>query len=172
MRKLTANFSAESLKNLADNIRAYTDSLSKKQEIFVERLASIGIPVIQQRIAAVNSDSDVNRQSDAYVEIMYRDKEAFGAKLVVHAEDILFIEFGAGIHYNKTEHPQADELGYGVGTYPGQTHAFNEKGWWYTDDMGNPHHSYGTKATMPLYSAYAEMIARVDQIAREVFGNG
>ena len=70
----------------------------------------------------------------------------------------MFIEFGSGIYYNAgNEHPLAKQFGYGVGTYPGQTHAY-EDFWFYTDKDGtHSHFSHGTEATMPMYNSVIEM---------------
>lgn len=82
---------------------------------------------------------------------------------------LLAIEFGAGIHYNKQGNPKADELGFGVGTFPGQIHAF-EDGWYYWDeDSQSWQHTHGVKATMPMYNASIEIIKNIKKVALEVF---
>ena len=81
----------------------------------------------------------------------------------------MLIEFGAGIHYNHVENPKASEFGMGVGTYPGQTHAFQEEGWYYMDESGEWHHTYGVKATMPMYNADIEILMNINRVAREIF---
>ena len=87
--------------------------------------------------------------------------------------NLLFaIEFGSGVRYNSIPNPKAGELGFGVGSYPGQTHAADPNGWYYFGDDGKWHHSYGIKATMPMYNASLEMIKSVSEVAREVFGSG
>lgn len=92
------------------------------------------------------------------------------ATLIGESEALLFLEFGAGIHFNKDmTHPLASELGYGVGTYPGQTHAFDENGWWYLDDNGEWRHSYGIGADMPMYRSAQEMQKKIKSIAEGVF---
>ena len=83
---------------------------------------------------------------------------------------LLAVEFGAGIFYNSTENPKAPELGFGVGTYPGQIHAF-EDGWYYWDDNTETwRYTHGIKATMPMYNAEQQIIQQYVKIAREVFG--
>jgi hypothetical protein len=82
---------------------------------------------------------------------------------------ILAIEFGAGIHFNSTPNPNADKFGLGVGTFPGQIHAFEDM-WFYwdeTDQMWKPTH--GVKATMPMYNAQMELINNAIKIAKTVF---
>ena len=63
-------------------------------------------------------------------------------------------------------------MGYGVGTFPGQTHAFQEEGWWFKDEETDKWiHSYGVQATMPMYNASIEMRQKVTEIAKEVFAD-
>ena len=83
---------------------------------------------------------------------------------------MLAVEFGAGIFYNSEENPKAPELGFGVGTYPGQIHAF-EDGWYYWDDKTETwRYAHGIKATMPMYNAEQQIIQQYVKIAMEVFG--
>lgn len=83
---------------------------------------------------------------------------------------LLAIEFGAGIHYNPKDNPNADEFGYGVGTFPEQLHAFNEDGWYYWDeDAQEWRHSFGVKATMPMYEAQKKIQEDLYKIAKDVF---
>lgn len=172
MRKFKANLSPASLDNLVREVTTYISSLDQKCELLVRRLIEeVGLKVVQENINAFKGDS--KKSYNTYFELhRYPEKGAFG-KLVVENEDILFIEFGAGIHYNNgNAHPQAHDFGYGVGTYPGQKNAINPGYWWYKDDDGGLRLSLGTEATMPVYKAYAEMITKVGIIAREVFANG
>ena len=82
---------------------------------------------------------------------------------------LLAIEFGAGIYYNSgNENPKANDFGLGVGTYPGQIHAF-EDGWYYLGNDNQWHYTHGVKATMPMYNATMEIVNQYKQIAREVF---
>ena len=59
--------------------------------------------------------------------------------------------------------------GVGQGTFPGQIHAFDEKGWYWTTEDGVKHHSIGEKPTHPMHNAMNEMIRDVEKIAVEVF---
>jgi hypothetical protein len=142
MRKFKADLSASSLKRLAKDFKSYVGTLDYKCDMMVERLISVGIPVVEANMQGFDGDS--SHTFNYYFEIHRSEGYAYG-KFIVENEDILFIEFGAGIHFNKGEsHPQAKELGYGVGTYPGQTHAFDDEGWWYWDGIRR-HHSFGTR---------------------------
>ena len=84
---------------------------------------------------------------------------------------LLAIEFGAGAHYNPTPNPLiSSEFPYGVGTFPGQTHAYQDM-WWYWDESTQEWKpTHGVKATMPMYNADMEIIQNVAKVAKEVFG--
>lgn len=82
---------------------------------------------------------------------------------------LLAIEFGAGIYHNKTPNPNADKFGLGVGTFPGQIHAF-EDGWYYWDEKDEMwKYTHGVKATMPMYSAQTAMIVEAVKIVQKSF---
>ena len=85
---------------------------------------------------------------------------------------MLAIEYGSGIRFNKPPgNPDAAKMGYGPGTFPGQMHAFDEKGWYYWDEgLQSWRHTYGIEATMPMYAATLKIREAVESVAREVFG--
>lgn len=159
--------SRSSINDAINELKAYKKELINKNEIFVRRLAELGIKVIDMKVQQSLGDSD-DAKSSVYVDSVGK---ITSAELHLTGSDVLFIEFGAGIYYNTPgQHPLEDKFGMGVGTYPGQTHAFDDY-WFYTDEQGNTGQiSYGTQATMPMYSASIEMYQEVTRIAREVFG--
>ena len=83
---------------------------------------------------------------------------------------MLAIEFGAGIHYNPTPNPLvSSEFPYGVGTFPGQTHAYQDMWWYWDEDNQEWRPTHGVKATMPMYKASEEMKNNILKIAKDVF---
>ena len=159
--------SRSSINDAINELKAYKKELINKNEIFVRRLAELGLNVVNMKVRQSLGDSD-----DATSKATFSSSgRLVSAEIHLTGSDVLFIEFGAGIYYNTPgQHPLEDEFGMGVGTYPGQTHAFDDY-WFYTDDFGNTGQiSYGTQATMPMYSASIEMYQEVTRIAREVFG--
>lgn len=166
-KKISMTLSRSSINDAINELKAYKKELINKNEIFVRRLAELGIKVIDMKVQQSLGDSD-DAKSSVYVDSVGK---ITSAELHLTGSDVLFIEFGAGIYYNTPgQHPLEDKFGMGVGTYPGQTHAYDDY-WFYTDEQGNTGQiSYGTQATMPMYSASIEMYQQVVQIAREVFG--
>ena len=162
--------SSKSIQNAIKEIEAYKRQFIDRNELFVRRLAELGIPVIDQNIAVAQGDSDKNHNT--YIKI-----NSFGsyseAKLVVEGKDMLFIEFGAGVHYNgsagTSPHPKGEEFGYTIGSYgKGQG---SKDFWFYYADTGEAVMSHGTQSTMPVYKASMEIIHNIRRIAREVFGS-
>ena len=75
-------------------------------------------------------------------------------------------EFGSG----KLAKVLFDIGGVGRGTFPGQTHAFDDEGWsWKEIGTDRWHHSVGVEPTHPMYNAYIHMLEQIDAIAQEVF---
>lgn len=170
------SLSEKSIQEAIKQLRQYKSDLKSKCDLLVTRLAEIG------EKAAVESVNESPLGKTVTLRVQ-RDPISMGCRAVLIAtgkvfdvEDrepfstILAIEFGAGIHYNPEPNPKANELGYGVGTYPGQIHAF-EDGWYYLGKDNQWHYTHGVKATMPMFNASMEIIQQYKQIAREVFNN-
>lgn len=176
-KKFTADLSVKGINNLIKQLNDYQSDLQKKCEEYVRQLAEAGIKVAQARIG----ESPLGKYVSVKTEI---SEEQAGCKAILVATGavkqsegyppfniLLAVEFGAGIHYNAgNENPKADELGFGVGTFPGQIHAF-EDGWYYWDEKKQEwRYTHGVKATMPMYSASVEIAQKAKEIARQVFG--
>lgn len=169
-KKINISLSQKSIQNAINEVRKYQRELIDKNELFVRRLAELGIPVIDQNIAVAQGDSDKNHNT--YIKV-----NSFGsyseAKLVVEGSELLYIEFGSGIHYNgsagTSPHPKGEEFGYTIGSYgKGQG---SKDFWFYYADTGEAVMSHGTQSTMPVYKASMEIIQNIRRIAREVFGS-
>lgn len=171
------DLSVKGINNLIKQLNDYQNNLQKKCEEYVRQLAEAGIKVAQARIR----ESPLGKYVSVKTEI---SEEQAGCKAILIAtgavkqsegyppfSTLLAIEFGAGIHYNAgNENPKADELGFGVGTFPGQIHAF-EDGWYYWDEKKQEwRYTHGVKATMPMYGASVEIAQKAREIARQVFG--
>ena len=169
-KTIKMNLSAGSIQNAVKELQKYKQSLISKNDLFVQRLAEVGIPVINANIAAAQGDSDKNHNT--YIKL-----NSFGsysrAVLVVEGADLLMIEFGAGIHYNTpagtSPHPKGQELGYTIGSY-GKGHGAEDY-WYYQAESGETVRSYGTESTMPVYKASVEIRQKIRQIAKEVFSS-
>lgn len=167
-RVIKCGLSQKSIQNAINQLKSYQNELKNKNELFVRRLAELGIPIIDQNIAMAQGDSDKNHNT--YIKINRFDDYA-QATLVCEGSGLLFIEFGAGIYYNgaagSSPHPKGEDFGYTIGSY-GQGKGKNES-WVYVADSGEWVRSYGTEATMPVYKASVEIVQNIRRIAKEVF---
>lgn len=169
--KRRISLDTDQIQSLINELNEYADNLKGKCEIFLEMLAQEGIKVVDANYWTGRSDPTTSKSHKCEFQIDDNGNVLTG-RLTVTGKDILFIEFGSGITFNRgNSHPKNAEFGYGVGTYPGQKHAFDEDGWYYR--KGNSlYHSFGTEATMPVYKASLEMMEKIEEIAEEVFGSG
>ena len=172
-----SGLSVKELENLKNELKNYKSEIVKNTEIMVSRLLQSGVEVSQSKI----SESPLGKYVTVTTNI---SADKMGCKGILLAKGavkeqegyapfsiLLAIEFGAGARFNPDPNPLSAEMGYGVGTYPGQIHAFDPNGWYFwSEEKQQWIHSYGVKATMPMYSADMEIIQNVVEYAKEVFG--
>lgn len=171
-----SGLSVKELENLKNELKNYKSEIVKNTEIMVSRLLQSGVAVSQAKI----SESPLGKYVTVTTNISANKMGCKGvllAKGAVKEQEgyapfsvLLAIEFGAGAHFNPDPNPLSAEMGYGVGTYPGQIHAFDPNGWYFwSEEKQQWIHSYGVKATMPMYSADMEIIQNVVNEAKKVF---
>lgn len=173
---LKVNLSVGQIKKLQKKLRAYQSDLQDKVVEFCKRLADIGMNVAKANIGLsplghyVTLESDITEEQAGCKAILIATGEIKHSEGYPPFNTLLAIEFGAGIYHNKKKNPNADKFGLGVGTFPGQIHAF-EDGWYYWDeDAQEWRYTHGVKATMPMYNADIAIIQNAVAIAKEVFG--
>lgn len=168
-KTIKCTLSQKSIRNAINELKAYQKDLQRKNELFVKRLCEEGLQVIQTTMESIPDEE----KGSYYTEIIYnKNGDITGASVRLSGDKVLFIEFSAGITYGSNNYPLPSGSEYGVGTYPGQTHAFSPYGWWYTDERsGETRHSYGNRAYMPMYHAEQAVIIAVCKIAKEVFSS-
>ena len=176
-KKISVDLSIKGLNDLKRQLLQYKDSLPVKCENLVSRLLQSGVEVSQSKI----SESPLGKYVTVTTNISADKMGCKGillAKGTVKEQDgyapfsiLLAIEFGAGIHFNPTPNPIiSSEFTYGVGTFPGQTHAYQDT-WFYWDENSQEWKpTHGVKATMPMYTADMDIIQNVVKYAKEVFG--
>lgn len=175
-RVFKSDLSVGDLNDLKRQLLQYKDELPMKCEKLVYRLLQSGVAVSKTKI----SESTLGKYVTVTTNI---SSDKMGCKGILLAKGavkeqegyapfsiLLAIEFGAGVHFNPTPNPLSAEMGYGVGTFPGQVHAMEPGGWYFwSEEKQQWIHSYGVKATMPMYSADMQIIQNVVKTAKEVF---
>lgn len=159
--KISMSLSPSSIDAAIKQIEAYKNSLQRKCDVLAERLASMGAVIVSLQYARTpytgNADYDITV-----------DQRGPGKYAVIASgETVLILEFGAGMTYGYG-HPQAGEFGFGPGTYPGQTHAFDPHGWWIPKSAGGGH-TYGNPPARAMYNAAKDIRSEIERIAQEVF---
>lgn len=169
-KTIKMNLSVSSVENAIKQIEEYKQSLIIKTRQIIEELGKIGIQTIDQRMANVQGDSNPNHY--AFVKV-----NSFGAfsraTIILQGQDIAFIEFGSGIHYNgaagSSPHQKGQQMGYTIGSY-GKGQGKNDSWVYFNEEHGRYETSYGTKAAMPMYNAEVEIMKGVKSVAKKVFG--
>lgn len=166
-----------SLNSAIEYLKQYKEEISNKTKLFMEELLESG-----KSAAIINSGdykgfivykTEISKTKNGYDGMLiatdgkkierqwYRD----GRLVSSEVSPLLMAEFGSGwlseVLFNVS--------GVGQGTFPGQIHAFDEKGWYWTTEDGVKHYSRGEKPTHPMHNAMNEMIQDVERIAVEVF---
>ena len=182
---IKAKLNSADIKKMAVEVEQYGIEFQTKIHTVLRRLADKGIAAAALSVGNMGQYITFTKQNDPYgVTIVAQETSVIVAEWMrygnlVHAEvsPLLMSEFGAGRHAviweGQTEHTNtlSDGKQIGRGTFPNQTHAF-EDSWRYMDVNGNWHTASGIKPTRPLHNAVIEIITQVEATAREVFGYG
>ena len=174
--KIKEDLSVKGVESIKRQILQYKDSLPIKCEKLVSRLLQSGVAVSQTRISEsplgkyVTVTTDVSADKTGCKGILLAKGEVKEQEGYEPFSILLAIEFGAGAHFNPTPNPLiSSEFPYGVGTFPGQTHAYEDMWWYWDENTQEWKPTHGVKATMPMYSADMEIIQNVAKVAKEVF---
>lgn len=142
-------------------VRQYKKDFITKENLFVKRLAEIGVSVATAGFGRADYDG-------------VKDVEVFmtqsGTRAVVKAfgETVGFIEFGTGVRYPEWSDSGSDYTPPKHGTY-GKGRGANPKGWYFTPGEGATQHTYGNPPAYAMVTARDLMVGRVVRIAREVW---
>lgn len=171
---IKVRLSSDSIDQAVRELTDYRNSLQSKAAKLAERLANAGFEVA----FSIMAGHVYSGETLSSLTVMQLSDTKF--VLTAGSVALLFLEFGAGFPAVADEHELAGDLGMGIGTYPGQTHAFDQNGWWFETDDANLAkyttksgkmyaHSYGVTPRKPFYAASVEMRDSIVKIAREVF---
>ena len=147
--KIEVYLNQKSVGHAIGQLKAYRDSLAAKNEQFVYELLNIGIKVAEERA----SENGYGK----YITFYKKGKGGITTIGYLVGED--------------TQKIIAQE-GVGQGTFPGQTHAF-EDSWWYKEwdenGKGEWKRGRGVTPTHPMYHAKMKMYEQIYNVARKVF---
>lgn len=185
--EINITLNTKSITDAIQNIEQHRVELLAKFDLFMKRLGAYGIDYAQvvcgdyepyilfSSVVTVNGNL-INLELILKAKYMVKEYwlQADGSVKSADVNPVLMEEFGSGwrastLHASESNTKAGVTVG-GQGTFPNQTHAFNERGWKYVDLNGDWHWTVGYQGSMPLLHAIEEMYQRVKQVEIEVFG--
>ena len=160
---ITMSLSTSSIENAIKELKAFRDSIDRKKDKLLEKLAYIGVKEASVRFTTAIYDG-VNDSSVTLETI------AGGYCIKAEGKAVAFIEFGAGVYHNSGEpypKPRPDGI-VGIGQYG--KGLGKRQAWGFKDDSGELVITHGNPAAMPMWYASEEMRKNILKIAKEVFG--
>lgn len=160
--KIVVNpYDTKSINAAIKQLQQYKTDFLAKEELFVKRLAEIGVSVASTGFATADYDG-VN---DVQVRIEFSGNHA---AVIAEGETVGFIEFGTGVKFPEWDNSGMEYTPPKHGTY-GKGHGARPHGWYFKQGEGAVRHTYGNHPAEAMRTARDVMIERVTQIAREVW---
>lgn len=160
--KITINpLDRKSIDEAIKQLKQYKKDFLAKEELFVKRLAEIGVSVAATGFATADYDG-IN---DVQVSMT---QSGTSAVVIAYGETVGFIEFGTGVKFPEWDSTGMEYTPPKHGTY-GKGHGARPKGWYFKQGEGAVQHTYGNQPAEAMRTARDVMIERVTQIAREVW---
>lgn len=161
--KITINpFDSKSIAEAIKRLEQYKKDFRTKEELFIRRLAEIGVSVASVGFATADYDG-VN---DVQVTMT---QNGASATVTAFGETVGFIEFGTGVKFPEWDSSEMEYTPPEHGTY-GKGQGANPRGWYFKQSDGaKARHTYGNPPAEAMRTARDVMIEKVMQIAREVW---
>lgn len=161
--KITINpYDPKSITAAINQLKQYRKDFLAKEELFVKRLAEIGVSVASAGFATADYDGI----KDVVVTLEHQGNRA---AVVASGETVGFIEFGTGVRFSEWNNTGMEFTPPKHGTY-GKGFGARPKGWYFTvGEGGAAQHTYGNQPAEAMRTARDVMIEKVIQIAREVW---
>lgn len=160
--KITINpYDKQSITAAIKELQQYKKEFLAKEELFVKRLAEIGVSVATTGFATADYDGI----KDVVVTLEHQGSRA---SVIASGETVGFIEFGTGVRYPEWDNTGMEYTPPKHGTY-GKGFGARPKGWFFTQGLGSAQHTYGNPPAEAMKTARDIMIEKVVQIAREVW---
>lgn len=171
----------KAIDNAIKELKKYKLKLIRRNRSIVYHLMEAGWHSVQSTMATAVSDDANKRVKKTYdlPSTNFRGSVVEG-NFIITNEDIMFWEFGAGIHYNTSvgtsPHPKSGEYGgkigvdTTIGSYRdiGNGYSLGQYDSWYFDGQK----THGTEAAMPMYNAWRHMNSKAVQIITEMMKEG
>lgn len=172
-----------SINNAIKELKAYKLKLIRRNRSIVYHLMEAGWYAAESAIASAATDyPDIDRKVKFQKELPNTN---FRGSVVegyfnLSSKDIMFLEFGAGIHWNTpvdtSPHPKASEYGgelktnVTIGNY--NSHINGHSAGQFDSWSVNGIETHGTEAAMPIYNAWKYMKQKYPSIAQNMMKEG
>lgn len=154
-------------------LEQYKQEIIRKTGLLRQRVAK-RISVLAQSgfngaiVDDLTRDSGGARKANVQVSIDERNNLSV---VIAAGEDVVWVEFGAGVYHNgsagSSPHPKGSELGFTIGGYG---KGMGKRQTWGFYEDGELRLTHGTPAVMPMYNAVKTLCDEIADIAKEVFG--
>ena len=173
-RKYVIGIDGSGVDEMLKGIEEHKQWLERKTDELSRRLADMGALYAEYNFSGALYSGNTAHT----ITVEPRGENTYAVK--AEGETVLFIEFGAGVRYGYG-HPEPN--GYGPGTYPGNGHWDDPKGWWYpsndaaastrtTKKTGQSWvHTYGNPPNAFMYNSVKDLERELEQVVREVFSD-
>ena len=151
-------------------LEQYKQDIIRKTDLLREKVAERLAELSRDGFAgAVVDDLLKGGQRTAQVDVSI-DQRSNITLVIARGEDAVWVEFGAGVHYNgsagTSPHPKGSELGFTIGGYG---KGMGKKDVWGFYEDGELRLTHGAPAVMPMYNAMKTVCDEIASIAKEVF---
>lgn len=162
--------SAREIGKAIRELEQYKQDIIRKTDLLRARVAERLAELSRDGFAgAVVDDLLKGGQRTAQVDVSIDQRDNV-TLVIARGEDAVWVEFGAGVHYNgsagTSPHPKGSELGFTIGGYG---KGMGKKDVWGFYEDGELRLTHGAPATMPMYNAAKTVCDEIAEIAREVF---
>lgn len=157
---IRCNLSSQSLRNAADILQKYADSLSKRAETLVRNLGELGLD------SAINGLGHIDT-GDTLNSIQFNQNGNSGT--VTAGGAAVWIEFGTGVLANASskDHPKRSDVGaVNWGEYG---HGLGKGRWWFINKDGEKRWTDGITMNPFMYNASQDMRREIERMAKEAF---
>ena len=162
MRIVIDPFDKKSITDAIKELQRYEKDFKRKETEFIRRLVEIGVSVA----TAGYENADYDGVNDVLVTDTQNGNRA---AVIAYGETVGFIEFGTGVKFPEWDGAGAEFTPPEHGTY-GKGRGANPHGWYFKQSDGAAaRHTYGNPPAEAMLTARDAMIARVTQIAKEVW---
>lgn len=161
-------FDKKSVDKAISELRAVKKEWKRKADLCSEMIAAALADEIQKNLDAIFMTDDLKdvKTHQATPKRSAMSATAIGNRVVIEGEDIVFVEFGAGIYHNAGSYnplSEAVEFDTSIGSY-GKGKG-NGKYWFVAHNLI----SCGTPAYMPIQNAIDTVKPQIPTMLRQVF---